>query len=815
MFANDSPKPTGQALGELDLGGSSYGKELVRVFGSVKIEANLTWIGNVRKTITHQEAQGGKGFGGGGGGTDKTSYSGEFGVQLCKGPIVGVAQLWRDNNLLYSAHEYTTDAGILSAAGFLPYLSNYAGMHYGTDDQLPDPLKAQRLAPGLPYSANGYVNYDNLCSADRGIAHIVFNDLGFNDGRVPSIQGEVCCSPDAYIEVQPNGVYKVFRGTGHPIRDVIETMLFDAGILARVIDIDDAITGKIYGLKVSAASRRETLLKLIQAHDIGFVESGYDFKFFPLYRPVSLNIPFTDFGTAEGRANKAELYPFSETKNNDLPYQVDIQFTTNNLVSTGTAGLGMNYDECTQSAKRNISPNVTTVVYQADLREFTMSPADASRIANKQLYRAWNFRLNLQPAKLPRKYLKMEPGDLFSTTYAGYTTAFYVKKVTIGKDYTVELEAQQYSQLAAASTSEGSLPLGNKVSQTPMAGDMRFYAMNLPALRSVDAEKGGVYLTASWIGGGSNPAKVYTSRNGGDTWGVNGMSEALVLAPNITGAVALATPDGTIAGYDTVTTIVVDLHQPDSLSRLENVTEDDLINGMNMFLVGVVDAYNSKPPYLNAEIMQATDVSLNGDRTQATFSNFLRGRKGTEWFVDQHVADETFVWLSGTGMTFFPTQSQDIGRNRKYQIVGAGLQLNGEGTVTIDFTPLQNNMIPLNPRFFTLSEDPITLDFTVAFYRRTRYPVEILSATGVPCGETVETYRLMFFDALGVRVMLRDFTPSTQLKSPVVFQYTVAMRLADFGSATFDLSGYSIKVCMLSTLAGEGNITVYPKILTK
>ena len=898
LFA-PTDQPAGQDIGELDLGGSEYGKELPRLLGYVKVPGNLFWVGNVYKTVEQNDV-GGKGFGGGS--YETTKYSGEFAVQFGLVPdagITGYAQIWVDNTLVYSSHEYSTTAQIGAANSFWDsILSSGAGVHYGSSTQGVDPLIAQRLSLGNTVTTSGYLNYYNRASALQGIAYLTLNNQAFNGGRIPSVQAELVVgtgsitsgslpnvtstigfanktplydgsggywyfrinnseyqsgsetvsitsvasvirtssqdylyreggsvpSDRGYVPFfdstgvtirvigeapyegnvvvakssRTSGAPKISRGNGVAVNDAIAQIMEDSGIPLSSLSFE-ANSNYIRGLVVQAEQRRETVLAILRAYDMGYHESNGFFEFYGLYRAPVVNIPWYKFGSKDGRGASEDLFPFSETRETDLPNQMDVKFTAFN-------SSGLVYDTSSQSAKISAKTFASSKTQSIDLTNFVFTAQEAAKIAQKQLYRVRSTRRKLQPVTVPPEYMYLTPNDIFTTSFAGLDMSFRITKTTLGKNWVVELECEQYGETYANSDAYGAIALGHKDALVPQATDARLYVLNLPALTSAQTASGGAYIVGNWLGGGGSPGRVYLSRDNGATWGTNGKANAVLSVPTHSGDVTGTLAAGTFATVDTTTSLTVTLHRPDTSATIENVSETDIGLGFNLFFVGSPDEYNNSPNFLRGELIQARTVSFDSTRTVATFTNLYRGRKGSEGYVGQHVAGETFVWLGGAGVAFVPTEAADTGRSQQWQLVPPGLSLSLDGTVTKVVRALRNNMLPLHPRFFVGTQ--AGFDLTFSFTRRTRIDGYVLSTFGTPLGETTETYRLIIYTLSGVRAAYQDFTPNPQLQDVVSFTYTQAMRGANFGSTTFDLTGYTAKLCQMSSVAGEGNPTL-------
>lgn len=151
----------GSRLGELSVQTSSYGTQIPKIFGTMRVAGTVIWSTDLQEQRSSS---------GGGKGQPKTvnySYSASFAVALSGRPVEAVRRIWADGKLLRGA------AGdFKSRTKFRLYL--------GSEDQAVDPLIA---------SAEGIGN----APAFRGIAYAMFEDFELADygNRIPSLSFEL------------------------------------------------------------------------------------------------------------------------------------------------------------------------------------------------------------------------------------------------------------------------------------------------------------------------------------------------------------------------------------------------------------------------------------------------------------------------------------------------------------------------------------------------------------------------------------------------------------------------------------------------
>ena len=174
----------GPRLGDLAVQTSSYGSQLPKLFGTMRVAGTVIWATDLVETRTSS---------GGGKGRPKTigySYAANFAVALSSRPVGAVRRIWADGKLLRGAGgDFKTRVGAFR-------------LHGGGEDQAVDPLIA---------SAEGI----GLSPAYRGIAYAVFEELQHEDygNRIPSLSFEVEADPSP----QPIGgiAFDLSRGAIH------------------------------------------------------------------------------------------------------------------------------------------------------------------------------------------------------------------------------------------------------------------------------------------------------------------------------------------------------------------------------------------------------------------------------------------------------------------------------------------------------------------------------------------------------------------------------------------------------------------------
>ncbi|SCW69566.1 Putative phage tail protein [Sphingobium faniae] len=208
----------GPRLQDLHIQTSTYGAQIPKLFGTMRVAGTVIWATDLRETKT--KSGGGKGRPS----VTSYSYSASFAVALSARAVRSVKRIWADGNLLRGASgDFKAEMG-----GFR--------LHKGDEDQAVDPLIASKQ--GMAQA-----------TAHRGIAYAVFEDLSLADygNRIPSLTFEVEADEGAV----PVAAIAAALGEG---RIGGEGLASVDGYAAGGSDLEDALAPLVeaYGLALTA-----------------------------------------------------------------------------------------------------------------------------------------------------------------------------------------------------------------------------------------------------------------------------------------------------------------------------------------------------------------------------------------------------------------------------------------------------------------------------------------------------------------------------------------------------------------------------------
>lgn len=276
---------------------------------------------------------------------------------------------------------------------------------------------------------------------------------------------------------------------------------------------------------------------------------------------------------------------------------------------------------------------------------------------------------------------------------------------------------------------------------------------DLPLLRDGDYAYGFYATTTPNLSPTWSSATLFKSYDGGTNYVTEQTS-------NTRGTIGMATSTlGTFTGgnvFDEANTLTVYLTA--GSGALSSATELAVLNGANMALIG-------------SEIVQFKNATLTATRTY-TLSGFLRGRRGTEYYISSHAASEAFVLLSTAINVNGPYSELFVPRT--YKAITAGKTIDWGSAV--DFTNEGIALQPYSPCQLGGGRDAsgnLTLNWT----RRTRVGGEWMDYVDALLSEDAESYLVTIYSSVTYATEKRSIFVS----SPT-YDYSSASQTTDFGS---------------------------------
>lgn len=208
------------------------------------------------------------------------------------------------------------------------------------------------------------------------------------------------------------------------------------------------------------------------------------------------------------------------------------------------------------------------------------------------------------------------------------------------------------------------------------------------------------------------------------------------------------------------------------------VDDLEVMNGANVALLG-------------QEIIQWRDATDLGDN-RYRLSRLLRGRLGTELYMNSHTSGDVFIILDADSVRRVIQTETDLNVLRHFKIVGKGLP-----GFSAPVTPVINTGMSQKPwqSVNVLGTRDGSNNLTITWVPRTRVNIEWLDLVDAPIGEAEERYEIDVLGSSGT--VVRTLTATT----PTV-DYSAADQTTDFGSAQAVIP---VIIYKMSNVVGRGH----------
>lgn len=546
------------------------------------------------------------------------------------------------------------------------------------------------------------------------------------------------------------------------LSSAVSDLCLRTGLAASQFDVTAlaAITKPVRALAVSQVSSARSVLDILAA--AYFFEAALSDKIY--FRPRGAasvaTLAYDELGYSADGASQADPLALRQANELELPAQVALTYSN----------VDADYQTDTQYSDRLLTGQDSTSTMQVPLA-FTASEAKA--IADAMLMDRAAGLISTS-VSLGMQHTRLEPGDVVLLT--GEDSSTYRMRLTRRAEADGVLRFDAVLDDASVFTQAG-VTTGGTTSQTVVMAlpNTTLELLDIAILRDADnlpghyvAVKGG---NSSWASAG-----VYSSLDN------SSYTLSQTIGTQTVTGICSSTLGAWAAGnvFDEMNSVTVSVGD----GQLASVTRDALLNSqtVNAALVG-------------SELIQYRDAALLSTGVYL-LSGLLRGRRGTEYAMTGHAANERFVKLGNAGMRFVPLQSSDLGRLRYYKGVTAGQRLSAVTAKTI--TPAGVGLecfAPVDAR-----ADRTTADTVLSWKRRTRLSTRLVGALPInaPLGETTESYEVEVYSSAAFTTLKRTLTSST----PSV-TYTSAQQVADFGANQATLY---LRIYQMSATVGRGYV---------
>ena len=471
----------------------------------------------------------------------------------------------------------------------------------------------------------------------------------------------------------------------------------------------------------------------------------------------------------------AELTQISE---NELPARISLNFMD----------IAADYQQATQAAQLITDPvkaTRSTVTNSINLPG-ALDVSEARQMADRLLTNAWLERDNYK-GRPSIEFLEFTPGLDAGTLKRldGSSQRIRPLDISLGADWSIQ--ASFVSEDSADFALDTELPgdSGRLPDQTiPADVDSELFLLNTTVLRDVDLTDrsisrglwaGSPVRDVTWPG-----ANLFVS-SGGENTDLGNTPGAIAYGVLATVPPADDEPWVTNIGSTFEAQFVV------GFEDLQSTTYLDMLNGGN-------SVYVFKAATGEGEVISFQDFTDLGNK-KAQFTTLIRGRRGTELYMDAHAAGDIIVVLDRPKIADVTSGLSDINVQYLYRLVTVGRPL--EDATIQSFSYIGQDLKPW--AVAQISASPSGVDILIDWVRRTRANGGLRDGTGtVPLNEDTEEYELEVYDAPGGN-LVATYTGLTTSS----FTYTEANWQSDLGLSSMP-TDITVKIYQISAQVGRG-----------
>ena len=797
------PDQKGPRLDGLKLQSGIEGSPMNIVLGTERVAGTAIWKG----PLIEKEEEEGKG----GPSSTTYSYSVDLAVLICKGTTYRIREIYANGSLLYNADaDVNMTSNQVAVAktivqdwnNSLDALLPHVYMDLSSPAGGPDlsRLKSGKNAvlsgfsnPGNngtfrvvsssidPISGNSTARLNNMncVVASSGATVTIFQDLPeFSPNKMsaaptfylgsqtqpadPLIQSyKGAAATPAYrgrtyvvlhrLQLQDYGnsipqlsfVVERVNGT-MTIAEAISVLLAETPRPPEDFDVS-GVTGNLRGMVVRGAqSVAQSLAPILLAYDLSTQEDAGVLRFFNRVNAARFAIDTNEIGAREPGSDAPRPFDCTPVPRTELPVMVTVTYVDPSS----------NEQPGTQAYRARRGSASSDNILRVDL-PVVLTAKEAQDAARRFLWTARGNQYRVRFALPPSKMLLQE-NDRIDVTAQGTEWSLLVSQLDCGVNGLLEGDSVTEEDDALTYTdspAEDAAGVSQKVFTVP---EMEVQIVDFAPLKTAHESTPGFYTAAAHLDSTVvfKGAALFVSDS--DVTYTQGPEIAIeATMGRTTNAPSLAGVSGAYWDRKTVLNVAV------FNGALDNRTEIDVLNGANRALWG-------------REIIGFATATLQSDGTY-NVSNIIHGLAGTDDMVSTHVAGETFVLLTGSGIQFHELSFSDIDRTRYVKAVAVG------GIVSqfdaVQFKQECNTLRHFAPVNVRAVRDSGTNDIAISWTRRTRAVWRTLSTSAAPLLDTAEAYQVEIWNDAETLVL-----NTYPVSAATTFTYTSAMQTTDFGS---------------------------------
>jgi hypothetical protein len=504
---------------------------------------------------------------------------------------------------------------------------------------------------------------------------------------------------------------------------------------------------------------RDAITPLSQAFFFDAVESDGQIKFVPRGGNHIATLDWNnDLAAYPEGQQLPDILTVTRAQELDLPRKIYFKYYNYNA----------DYQQGSQYASRLITQAVNEPAFTVAV---VFTDQEAAQVVDIMLSEAWWNRETYE-FFMTQKYAYIDPCDVIIVNLQdGEQIRMRLTEVDFTLPGLIHCKATHDRQEIYTSIVEGAPVIFTPIYPT-ISSQTQLVLLDIPILRDQD-DSCGFYAVCC----GLNPAAwrgtvVYISTDSGNTY-------TQVFNTVVSGTIGYAITalggwtDTNTWDYSNTLTVVM------TSGELQSVTEQDIYNGLNAAVLG-------------NEIIQFRDAELIDINTYK-LSYLLRGRRGTEQWMNSHIIGDSFSVVTNTTGFFIPQPTSLLNVPELYSAVSVGSSL--QYTPDEIFTNTGASLKPysvVNPHGVRDTSHNLTIFWT----RRGRIANDWRDNADIPLGEQSEKYEIDIYNG-AFNTVLRTITVNNQ--QSVV--YTAAQQVTDFASTQ---SSINMMIYQISATVGRG-----------
>jgi hypothetical protein len=597
--------------------------------------------------------------------------------------------------------------------------------------------------------------------AYRGVCYMVLKNLALEvyGNRIPNFTMQVKADS---TETVGSAIGKILERGTNPF-------------LPSEYDVS-TLTDTLRGFTVRGPQQVQSQLQpLLLAFDVVAKENNGVLEFFKRSTAAEVPVDAGDLSAHEDGAESPRLIAFNDGNGFRLPSEVDVKYLDPDL------------DYQPGSQRQGRQDFVQSDVRTLDL-PVVLTPEQARDVAARVLWTSWANRQGMR-VTLPPSYTTIQENDVLTMTAYGEDFRMLVQRVDRGANGIVEVEGVREtigSHVDFGSEADPPKPKTGTGSEVYFAPETRMVLFDGAPLSDDFLDTPGLIVglaaedqTVDWPG-----ASVQRSPDD-----FNYTPTLFVERESPIGSTTVALASSKENRWDRANTLTVTLIQGSLSSR----SEIDVLNGANHCVVG-------------SEVVAFATATLSASQpnfgTSYDLTNLLRGLRGTEDAIGEHITNESFLLLN-TGPRFLTASTSDLQSSFFLKPVPQGAdEADIDGR---NITLLSRNLWPFAVTHLTASRNGSN-DITIGWTRRSRAIARVLGPTPFPLAEASEAYEVDILDGPGGSV-LRTITSTASANGSVVTPSTQSC-VYDAADQTADGltpgAAVDVRIYQLSAAVGRG-----------